>query len=102
LGTYGHFNVPQQTKNGNKIRETSYFTITAPIPFARYNPYNFWLFGTLNAVVKDRDFNPSDEIEEAITKVWNELTFDELQSVFHSGMNRLAWIIENGGECVTE
>jgi hypothetical protein len=29
-----------------------------------------WLFGMLNVVVKDRQFNSSDEIEKAITKVW--------------------------------
>jgi hypothetical protein len=33
-----------------------------------------------------------------ITKVWDELTFDEMQRVFHNWMSRLAWVIENGGE----
>jgi hypothetical protein len=28
---------------------------------------------------------------------WNDLTFDEVQSVFHNWMNRLRWVIENGG-----
>jgi hypothetical protein len=28
---------------------------------------------------------------------WNDLTFDEVQSVFHDLMNRLRWVIENGG-----
>jgi hypothetical protein len=50
----------------------------------------------LKRVLKDREFNSSDGIEEATTKVWNGLTFDEMQSVFHNCMSRLAWVIENG------
>jgi hypothetical protein len=34
--------------------------------------------------LKDDEFNSSDEIEEAITKVWGEPTFDEVQSAFHN------------------
>jgi hypothetical protein len=33
---------------------------------------------------------------------WNDLKFDEAQSVFHNWMNRLRWVIENGGEYITE
>jgi hypothetical protein len=51
----------------------------------------------LKGVLKDREFNWSDEIEETITKVWDELIFDEVQSVFHDWMNRIAWVIANGG-----
>jgi hypothetical protein len=35
-------------------------------------------FGMLKEVLKDCEFNSSDEIEEAITKVWDEFTFDEV------------------------
>jgi hypothetical protein len=56
----------------------------------------------LNGVLKDRESNSSDEIEEAITKVWNELAFDEVQSVFHNWMRRLAWDIENWGGYIIE
>jgi hypothetical protein len=50
------------------------------------SPYDFWLFGIrmLKIILKYREFNSSDKIEEAITKVWDELTFDEVQSVFHN------------------
>jgi hypothetical protein len=44
----------------------------------------------LKGVLKDREFNSSDEIEEAITNVWHELSFDETRSVFHKWMGRLA------------
>jgi hypothetical protein len=38
----------------------------------------------LKGALKDHEFSSSDEIEEVITKVWDELTFDEVQSVFHN------------------
>jgi hypothetical protein len=52
----------------------------------------------LKGILKDREFHSHDEIEEAITMVSNDLTFDEVQSVFHNWMNRLRWVIKNGGE----
>jgi hypothetical protein len=42
------------------------------------------------AVLKDRERKPSDEIEEAITKVGNDLTFDFVHSVFQKSMSHLA------------
>jgi hypothetical protein len=53
-------------------------------------------------VLRDREFNSSDEIEGVITKVWDELTFDEVQIVFHNWMSGLAWVIENGGKYIVE
>jgi hypothetical protein len=67
-------------------------------------PCGFWLSGTgiLKEVLKDREFNSSDEIEEAITitNVWNELTFNEWQSVFNNWVSRLAWVIKNEKEYI--
>jgi hypothetical protein len=34
--------------------------------------------------------------------VWDELTFDEVQSIFHNWMSCLARVIENGGESILE
>jgi hypothetical protein len=66
------------------------------------SPCDLWLcgIGMLKAVLKDREFNPSDETEEALMKVGHQFTFDEVQSVFHNWTNHFAWIIENGGEYV--
>jgi hypothetical protein len=33
---------------------------------------------------------------------WSDLTFDDVQSVFHNWMNELRCFIENGGEYMTE
>jgi hypothetical protein len=56
----------------------------------------------LNGVMKGREFNSSGEIEEMIPKVWDELTFNEVQSAFHNWMSRLTSVIENGGEYIIE
>jgi hypothetical protein len=53
-------------------------------------------------ILKDRELHSHDESEETITMAWNDLTFDETQTVFHNWMNRLRWVIENGGEYITE
>jgi hypothetical protein len=49
----------------------------------------------LEEVLKGREFKLSHEIEEVIEKVWDELTFNEVQSVFHNWIGRLAWAFEN-------
>jgi hypothetical protein len=66
------------------------------------SPCDFRLFGTLKRILKDRLLHSHDETEKATTIAWNDLTFDEVQSVFYNWMNRLRWVIENGGEYITE
>jgi hypothetical protein len=56
----------------------------------------------LKGILEDREFHSHDEVEKAIAMVWNDLIFDEVQSIFHNWMNRLRWVIENGGEYITE
>jgi hypothetical protein len=71
-----------------------------------YSPYlslcDFWVFGMLKGILKNWEFHSHDEIEEAITVTWNDLTFNEAQSVFYNWMNQFRWVIENGGECITQ
>jgi hypothetical protein len=52
--------------------------------------------------MKDREFHSHDETEEAITVVWNYLTFEDVQSVFYNWMRCLAWVTENDGESILE
>jgi hypothetical protein len=56
----------------------------------------------LNGVLKGREFKSSNESEEPITKVWDELAFYEAQSVFRNHLSRLARVIENGGDDIIE
>jgi hypothetical protein len=46
------------------------------------SPCDFWLFGMLKHHMKDREFRRQEEILQAITKSWGDLTFAEVQSVF--------------------
>jgi hypothetical protein len=40
--------------------------------------------------MKDREFHSHDEIEDAITVAWNDLLFEDVQSIFDDWMRRLA------------
>jgi hypothetical protein len=66
------------------------------------SPCDFWLFGMLKGILKDRELVSSEEIEVANPDVWNSLTSDDVQSVFRHWMSRLTWVIENGGEDIPE
>jgi hypothetical protein len=52
--------------------------------------------------LSDRELSSTDEIEDAIAQVWNDLTFDDVQSVFRDWMQRLAWVAESDGEYISE
>jgi hypothetical protein len=51
----------------------------------------------LKQKVKDRAFQRVEEILEAVTLLLNEVTFEQLQSVFLNWMERLECVISNGG-----
>jgi hypothetical protein len=93
-------------QNGLKVASEFEKHYASRQPRQPYSPdtssCDFWLFGMLKGVLKDREFNSSDEIKEVIAKVWDKFTFDEVQSVFHNWMDRLAWVVANEGEHVIE
>jgi hypothetical protein len=74
--------------NGSKVVSTFDKHHIGRLPYPPYSrdlsPCDFWLFGMLKGILKDREFHSHDEIEEAIMMAWNDLTFDEVQSVFHN------------------
>jgi hypothetical protein len=90
------------SKTTPKIKKSQNFQNAAPDPFTRYKPMQLWLSGMLKQIMRDREFSPSDEIDEAIAQVWNDLTFDDVQSVFRDWSRRLAWVAENHGEYISE
>jgi histone-lysine N-methyltransferase SETMAR len=53
------------------------------------SPCDFWLFGMLKYKIKDRVFQMVKEIMIAFHKIWEELTLDDLQSVFFNWIERL-------------
>jgi hypothetical protein len=66
------------------------------------SPCDFWLFGFLKKKLKEQELSTSDEILEAITTIWNDVTFEELQSGFSIWIQRVTWVIEHGGEHYNE
>jgi hypothetical protein len=52
--------------------------------------------------MKDREFDSHEEIEEVITVAWNDLTFEDVQSIFYDWMRRFASVIEYEGEYIIE
>jgi hypothetical protein len=83
------------SKMASKFEKHHASRLLHPSHSPNISPCDFWLFGMLKEVLNDGEFNSSDEIEEARMKVWDELTFDDLQSALHNWANRLAWVIEN-------
>jgi hypothetical protein len=66
------------------------------------SPWNFWLFGMGKEIQRDQEFSWSDQIDDAITQVWNNLTFGEVQSMFSDCIRHLAWVTGNDGEYINE
>jgi hypothetical protein len=92
--------------NGSKVESKFGKHGLLRIPHPSYSPdislCDFWLFGLLKGILMDHEFTSSDEIEEAITTTWNDLTLDDMQSVYRNWLRGRAWIIENAGEFVHE
>jgi hypothetical protein len=56
----------------------------------------------LKGITKDRKFHSHEEIEEAITMAWNDLTYEDVQRIFSDWMRRLVSVIEHEGEYILE
>jgi hypothetical protein len=56
----------------------------------------------LKQILRDREFYSSDEIEDTIAQVWNDLPFDDVQSVFQDWLQPLAWVAENDEHYLSE
>jgi histone-lysine N-methyltransferase SETMAR len=61
------------------------------------SPCNFWLFSFLKEKLKDHQLCRVQSPHQAITDLWDELTFEDVQAAFLEWMNCLSWIIENKG-----
>jgi hypothetical protein len=53
------------------------------------SPCNFWFFGLLKEIVKDRRFHSHGESEEAISMAWNDLTFGTFRASSTTGCTAL-------------
>jgi hypothetical protein len=88
--------------NGVRITEKLEKRHIARAPHPRYSPDlspgDVWLFGILKQKMKERVFQSEKQLLAAVTESWNELTFEDIQRIFHNWMERLISAIANNGE----
>jgi hypothetical protein len=90
------------SKAASKFEQHHIFRLPHPPYSPDISPCDFWLFGLLKGIMKRREFHSHEEIEEAITVAWNDLTVEDVQSIFYDWMRRLAWVIKHEGEYILE
>jgi hypothetical protein len=85
--------------NARKISLESEHNKIECVPHPAYSPDispgDFWLSGFLKENLKEQELPTSDEIIEVITTIWNDVTFEELESVFSEWIQQVTWIIEH-------
>jgi hypothetical protein len=52
--------------------------------------------------MKNREFHTIQDLRRRLTEIWNDLTFEDVQSVFLEWKIQLTWVTENGGEYSSE
>jgi hypothetical protein len=78
------------SKVASKFEKHHIFRLPHPPYSPDRSPCDFWLFGLLTGIMKDGEFHSHDEIEVVITVVWNDHTFEAVQSILFDWMRRLA------------
>jgi hypothetical protein len=66
------------------------------------SPCDRWFFGIAKGKMKDREFHAVQDIRRRLTEIWNDLTFEDVQSVFLEWKIRVNWVIGNAGEYYSE
>jgi hypothetical protein len=61
----------------------------APILSSRDHPYDFWLFVAVKYRMKDLELNLPEQIARRVGKLWDTLSFNEVQRVFEEWTRRL-------------
>jgi hypothetical protein len=59
---------------------------------------NSGFFGMEKEKIKNREFHIVQDILHYLTEIWNNLTFEDVQSMSREWQIRLNWVMENGGE----
>jgi hypothetical protein len=61
------------------------------------SPCDFWFFGMAREKMKDREFRTLQNIIDRLTEIWNVLTFEDVQSMFHQWQIPRNGVTEDGG-----
>jgi hypothetical protein len=88
--------------NGRKVTSSLAQANVIRAPHPAYSPdlspCDFWFFGMLKHRMIDRQMQSPEKILDPVSSLWNELTFDDVQKIFLERMERLKWVIQQGGE----
>jgi histone-lysine N-methyltransferase SETMAR len=84
----------------SKFKQNHIFLLPHPPYSPDISPCDSWLFGLLKGIMNDRKFHSHQEIEEAMTVAWDDLSFEDVQSIFFDWTRPLAWVIEHDGEYI--
>jgi hypothetical protein len=62
------------------------------------SPCDFWFLGRAKTALQNQRFTDADAVIEALTGLFDSVTFEELQNVFENWIERLEWVIRHNGE----
>jgi hypothetical protein len=91
-----------RAKFESKFEKHHLFRILHPSYSPGIIPCDIWLIGILKEILKDREFTPSNESEDAISMTGNDLTFDDSHRALCNSTSCFAWVIEKSVEYVHE
>jgi hypothetical protein len=81
-----------------KIQRMKMTRLPHPAYSPDLSPCDFWFFGFAKTSFRDLQFDSPEAIIEHLSDLFDGLTFDELQSVFHEWIQRLRWVIDHEGD----
>jgi hypothetical protein len=91
-----------KSHDGGKIQEKLDRKSFGGCPHPSYSPdlspCDFWFFGMAKEKMKDHEFRTVQDILRRLTEIWNNFTFEDVQSRFGEWQIRLTWVMENGEE----
>lgn len=81
-----------------KLKEEKINRIPHPPYSPDLSPCDFWFFGMAKENLKGVEINSEEDLENEIIRIFDGVTFEELQMVFEAWIKRLEWVIKNHGE----
>jgi hypothetical protein len=72
--------------------------LAPPLYSPDLSPRNFYFVGWTKTALQNRRFTDADAMVRALTDLCDNVTFDELQSVFQNWIERLKSVIRHNGE----
>jgi hypothetical protein len=62
-------------------------------------PCDFQFFGQAKTLLRNRRFADADMVVDGLINLWDNVTFEEFESMFQNWIEKLEWAIEDNREC---